>query len=126
MMKHVLLSMVLLVGLPGTFTSAFGGPLRDRIEERLESRRAAAQAEDTGEIDPAEQSTTAVRLPPDARLERDLPYGTDPQQRLDVYLPAQSKGAPILCMVHGGAWMIGDKAASGFVSNKVAHWLPKG
>jgi len=22
--------------------------------------------------------------------------------------------------------MIGDKAASGFVSNKVAHWLPKG
>jgi acetyl esterase/lipase len=40
--------------------------------------------------------------------------------------PAQAKGAPVILMVHGGAWMIGDKAASGFVSNKVAHWLPKG
>lgn len=125
-MRQVLLSTVLLVGLLGSFTPAFGGPLRDRIEERLESRRVAAQAEDTGELDPDEQSTTGVRLPPNARLERDLPYGNDPQQRLDVYLPAQAKGAPIIFMVHGGAWMIGDKAASGFVLNKVAHWLPKG
>jgi len=126
MMRHVLLSTVLLVGLLGNFTSAFGGPLRDRIEERLESRRAAAQAEDTGELDLGEQSATGTRLPSNARIERDLPYGNDPQQRLDVYLPAQAKAAPIIFMVHGGAWMIGDKAASGFVSNKVAHWLPKG
>ena len=125
-MKPSLFLAVLLVGLLGQFTSAFGGPLRDRIEERLESRRAAAQAEAAGEMDPGEQSATGLRLPPDARLERDLPYATDPQQRLDVYLPAQAKGAPIILMVHGGAWMIGDKAASGFVSNKVAHWLPKG
>ena len=125
-MKHVLLSMVLLVGLLGSFTSALGGPLRDRIEERLESRRVAAQAEAAGEMDLGEQSTTGMRLPSNARLERDLPYGTDPQQRLDVYIPDQAKGVPIIFMVHGGAWMIGDKAASGFVSNKVAHWLPKG
>ncbi|MDO8354804.1 MAG: alpha/beta hydrolase [Nitrospirota bacterium] len=125
-MKHSLFLAMLLVELLGQFTSAFGGPLRDRIEERLENRRAAAQAEDTGELDLGEQSATGVRLPTDARLERDLAYGTDPQQRLDVYLPAQAKGAPIIFMVHGGAWMIGDKAASGFVSNKVSHWLPKG
>jgi len=117
---------MLLVGLLGQFTSAFGGPLRDRIEERLESWRAAAQAEDTGELDLGEQSATGTRLLSNARLERDLSYGNDPQQRLDVHLPAQAKAAPIIFMVHGGAWMIGDKAASGFVSNKVAHWLPKG
>ena len=125
-MKHSLFLVLLLVELLGQFTSAFGGPLRDRIEERLESRRAAAQAEDTGELDLGEQSATGMRLPSDVLIERDLAYGNDPQQRLDVYLPAQAKAAPILFMVHGGAWMIGDKAASGFVSNKVAHWLPKG
>lgn len=125
-MRHVLLSTVLLVGLLGSFPSAFGGPLRDRIEERLESRRTAAQHEIAGEMDPGEQSTTGVRLPPEARLERDVPYGDDPQQRLDVYMPSQAKTAPIILMVHGGAWMIGDKAASGFISNKVTRWLPKG
>lgn len=125
-MKHSLFLALLLVELLGQFTSAFGGPLRDRIEERIESRRAAAQAEDTGELDIGEQSATGMRLPSDVRIERDLAYGTDPQQRLDVYLPAQAKGAPIIVMVHGGAWMIGDKGASAFVSNKVAHWLPKG
>ncbi len=125
-MKHSLFLVLLLVELLGLFTSAFGGPLRDRIEERLESRRATAQAEDTGELNLGEQSATGTRLPSNARLERDLAYGTDPQQRLDVYLPAQAKAAPIMFMVHGGAWMIGDKGASAFVSNKVAHWLPKG
>ena len=125
-MKHSLLLVLLLVELLGRFPSAFGGPLRDRIEERLESRRAAAQAEDTGELGLGEQSATRTRLPSNVRIERDLSYGTDPQQRLDVYLPAQAKAAPIIFMVHGGAWMIGDKGASAFVSNKVAHWLPKG
>lgn len=125
-MKHSLFLAVLLVGLLGQFPSAFGGPLRDQIEERLESRRVATQAEAAGEMDPGEQSATGMRLPPDARLDRDVPYGTDPQQRLDVYLPTQAKVAPIILIVHGGAWMIGDKAASGFVLNKVAHWLPKG
>ena len=125
-MKQALLSMILLLGLLGQFTSAFGGPLRDRIEERLESRRAAAQSDDAAEMETGDQSTTGVRLPPDARLERDLSYGDDPQQRLDVYLPAQAKAAPIILMVHGGAWMIGDKGASAFVSNKIARWLPKG
>ncbi|MCE9535125.1 MAG: alpha/beta hydrolase [Nitrospirae bacterium] len=125
-MKHSLLLVLVLVELLGQFTSAFGGPLRDRIEERLESRRAAAQAEDTGELDLGEQSATGMRLPSDVRIERDLAYGNDPQQRLDVYLPTQAKAAPIIFMVHGGAWMIGDKGASAFVSNKVAHWLPKG
>lgn len=121
-MKQALLSMVLLVGLLGSFTSACGGPLRDRIKER----DAATASDSAAEIERDEPSTSSIPLPAGARLERDLSYGNDPQQRLDVYMPAQAKAAPIIFMVHGGAWMIGDKAASGFVSNKVAHWLPKG
>lgn len=125
-MKQALLSMVLLLGLPGFFTSACGGPLRDRIEERREDSRTTTQPGDTGEMDIGELSTTGVPLPAEAWLERDIPYGNDPQQRLDVYIPRQAKAAPVILMVHGGAWMVGDKAASTFVSNKVAHWLPKG
>ena len=29
-------------------------------------------------------------------------------------------------MVHGGAWRMGDKAASNVVENKVARWVPRG
>jgi len=65
-------------------------------------------------------------LPAGARVERDLSYGRDPAQKLDVYLPRDGKHAPILIMVHGGAWMMGDKGNTGVVQNKVLHWLPRG
>ena len=42
-----------------------------------------------------------------------LPYGADPyappKQRLDLYLPAGAN-FPVLCFVHGGGLMMGDKA----------------
>lgn len=65
-------------------------------------------------------------VPPGVVVERDLAYGPDPLQRLDVYRPERADNAPVLLMVHGGAWMIGDKALPSTVGNKVAHWLPKG
>lgn len=125
-MKPALLSLLLFLGLLGQFTPASGGPIRDWIEERRESRHAATPSDSAAEMEMDESSSSTVPLPAGARIERDLSYGTDPQQRLDVYIPAQAKAAPILFMIHGGAWIIGDKGASGFVANKVAHWLPKG
>lgn len=65
-------------------------------------------------------------LPSGARVERDVAYGPDDAQRMDVYIPAHPQGAPIILMVHGGAWAIGDKDMGRVVDNKVAHWLPKG
>lgn len=62
----------------------------------------------------------------DVRVLEDVAYGSDASQRLDVYLPPAANNAPILLMVHGGAWQHGDKAASAVVTNKVGHWLPKG
>ncbi len=121
-MKRTLFSILLLVGLLELVTSACGCPLRDRIKER----HAATPSDDAAQMEMDESYSSSVPLPAGARVERDLSYGTDPQQHLDVYIPAQAKDAPILFMVHGGAWIIGDKGASNFVSNKVAHWLPKG
>jgi len=65
--------------------------------------------------------------PPGTHVLRDIAYGSDPRQRFDVYLPmAKTRDAPVIFLVHGGAWAFGDKAAAGVVGNKVAHWVPRG
>jgi len=62
----------------------------------------------------------------DPVLTRDVEYGPNRLQRFDVYAPLGAKGAPIIFMVHGGAWRIGDKENRRVVDAKVAHWVPKG
>ena len=57
---------------------------------------------------------------------RDLKYGPDRRQALDLYLPARPENAPLLVMVHGGAWAIGDKANRGVWQHKQAHWGRQG
>ena len=63
---------------------------------------------------------------PVTRTLRDIPYGPDPRQRFDLYLPDAVHGAPVVFMVHGGGWRNGDKAMDGVVGNKVARWVPRG
>ncbi|HUG25192.1 alpha/beta hydrolase [Piscinibacter sp.] len=87
--------------------------------ERVEQRAQREMQEDTG-------PGAKVPVPPGVQIERDLAYGTHPVQRLDVYRPANAQGAPIVFMIHGGAWMLGDKSAPRLVGNKVARWVPKG
>ena len=45
------------------------------------------------------------------RVYRDIAYVTDGHQRqkLDLYLPAGDKPAPLVILVHGGAWLGGSK-----------------
>lgn len=70
------------------------------------------------------QPAGAPPEPDGVRRIADLPYGPDARQRMDVYLPADPpRGAPVLVMVHGGAWMFGNKAAASVVDLKVAHWV---
>ena len=57
---------------------------------------------------------------------RDLAYGPDANQCLDVYRSPDASNAPVLFMVHGGAWMAGDKGSQRVIEGKVLHWLPKG
>ncbi len=56
----------------------------------------------------------------------DIAYGNDVYQKLDIYVPKDIKDAPILLMVHGGAWKIGDKNNTNVVSNKVKKWGEEG
>ena len=68
-----------------------------------------------------------AKLPPGTQVQRDLAYGGDPAQALDLYsLPGRGDARPIILMVHGGAWAFGDKDYRGVVQAKLAHWLPRG
>ena len=40
---------------------------------------------------------------------RELAYGADPLQKLDLVVPAGAAHAPLLLFIHGGGWSIGDK-----------------
>ncbi len=90
--------------------AAQSGGIRDRIGQRMQANIAARQH---------------VALPAGVRRLPDLAYGSDPAQRLDVYLPAHASGR-IIVMVHGGGWRIGDKAMGHVVDNKLAHWAARG
>jgi acetyl esterase/lipase len=57
---------------------------------------------------------------------RNVSYGKDKLQKMDVYLPKNPKNSPVIFMVHGGAWIIGDKASGSVVKNKIARWNPAG
>ena len=47
----------------------------------------------------------------------DLAYGTDPKQRLDLYLPGgEVSNAPVFLFLHGGGFREGDKAHYGSVA----------
>lgn len=70
---------------------------------------------------------TRYALPSDVRVFTDVAYGPAARQRMDVYLPArQITGAPVILMVHGGAWRLGDKGMRSVVDNKVARWVSRG
>ena len=67
-----------------------------------------------------------LALPAGAISQAGIAYGPAPEQRLDLYRPADAHDAPAILMVHGGGWARGDKAATGVVQNKIDYWLPKG
>lgn len=57
----------------------------------------------------AEAATPAYAVNVAANL-KDVAYGSDPQQTMDVYLPAnRNKDTKVIIMVHGGAWVQGSK-----------------
>src|SRR5262249_957336 len=98
---------------------SYAGPIRDLVMERRLAQR-------TSEIEQSEGFGRRVSLPAGVRVVRDVPYGKDERQRMDVYLPKNAAGSPVILMVHGGAWRLGDKGTEPVVENKVTRWVSKG
>jgi len=99
--------------------TAHAGPLRDALAQRR-----AAQGKPA--LDDDADSAHSASVPAGARVQRNLAYGDDPQQRMDVYLPASNPVRGVVLMVHGGGWTRGDKAMGRVVDHKAARWLPQG
>ncbi|HTY94098.1 MAG TPA: alpha/beta hydrolase [Steroidobacteraceae bacterium] len=84
--------------------------------------RAAGQA-----MDPTISQLYAPMFPKEAwagvSIERDIAYGADPLQKLDVYTPDGAQGAkrPVLLFVHGGGFTRGDKHG-GFYPDNITLW----
>jgi arylformamidase len=61
-----------------------------------------------------------------ATVNVDVPYGLDAAQNYDVYLPSSASSAPIIIMVHGGAWTSGDKQGEDVAEAKAGYFVAKG
>lgn len=58
-------------------------------------------------------------IDPATQVTRDLSYGPDERNRLDLFARSGISGAPVLVFVHGGGFVMGDKHTEGspFYSN---------
>ena len=55
-----------------------------------------------------------------------VPYGTDPAQKLDIYNSTNTKKQPVIFYIHGGGWATGDKDDVGALAIAGKEWLSKG
>ena len=80
-------------------------------------------------LDPATGNLYAPLFPPSAwkgvTIERDIPYGADPKQKLDVFVPSvRHARLPVLLFVHGGGFRGGDKHGT-FQPDNMTLWAAK-
>ena len=90
-----------------------------------EKVRAAGQA-----MDPTIGQLYAPMFPKDAwtgvSIQRDIAYGSDPLQKLDVFTrdAAKGKNLPVLLFVHGGGFTRGDKHGD-FYPDNITLWAAR-
>lgn len=66
----------------------------------------------------ADEMTAATRKVLPHHL--DIPYGRDPKQKLDLYLPSVAPTGPVFLFIHGGGFVEGDRAHYGYVGRPLA------
>lgn len=103
----------LIIGLATAPALADSQTLRQKFLAHMKAKSAEAQP-----VDPTQYVAGATQ--------ETLSYGSAPAQTIEVYAPPHPDHAPIIVMVHGGGWRIGDKNSPGVVDNKLKHWLPQG
>jgi acetyl esterase/lipase len=57
---------------------------------------------------------------------QNISYGTDNQQKMDIYLPANRSSATtkVFVLIHGGGWSGGDKADFTYLLNSLKAYYP--
>ena len=131
------ISMMVLMLAMAMSTPVAAGPLRDLIAHRDagdagmddEGGDAKSCAEWAAKVGRLEKLFAGRHRGPAPDM-ADVAYGPAARQRFDVFYakptPPANALAPVLVMVHGGGWCVGDKAGKGILDNKVSRWTPKG
>ena len=57
----------------------------------------------------AEQPAQTPVLADNTQSQLNIPYGSEPLQKLDIYAPRGVSEAPVVIFVHGGEWARHDK-----------------
>ena len=58
-------------------------------------------------------------------ITKNLAYGADPKQVLDVYKPKGKTGVPIVIFIHGGAYVRGSKDYVGEIFGNITTWFAR-
>lgn len=78
--------------------------------------------------DAEDTAQTVTPLTPElAKQILDVPYGDDPQQKMDIYLPAgrATNKTKVFVLVHGGGWKEGDKNELNFLVVYLKTYFPE-
>ena len=110
---------VTLTALAGLLIVAPAGWAQDRTKYYTVQHPTEFAINWKGFYEKADQLTAEVRKALPNAL--DITYGTDPKQKLDVYMPAaKPTSAPVFIFLHGGGFREGDRAHYGFVAKPLA------
>ncbi len=119
------------------------GKFREWMQQKRIERKEDGGGDLSGMLDDSRQnaSTCAERKEQVGRLLnsrlgrgpepdiKDVAYGKHALQKMDVFLAKGQDAsvlAPVIVMVHGGGWCVGDKNMKKTTANKVSGWTPKG
>jgi len=67
----------------------------------------------------------ATPAPAGVTVSKDVSYGPDPLNTIDLYRPMGKQDMPIIVFVHGGAFVRGDKNGNGPIYGNVARWFAR-
>ena len=70
--------------------------------------------------------STPAPTPVAEKITKDTSYGTDPKQKMDIYLPANrtTTTTKVIIMIHGGSWIGGDKNDFNVIIDSLKKRLP--
>lgn len=80
----------------------------------------------TTDLAPPTASTAPISVDPSVKFYQDVPYGSDPMTRFDIFVPQSATPTPLMIHIHGGGFTGGDKNNYGKEASGINQVLGKG
>lgn len=78
------------------------------------------------ELELPKASTPPINVDPGTVFYADVPYGSDPATRFDIFVPKSSGPTPLMIHIHGGGFVGGTKSSYSGSAAEIAALLSKG